>query len=302
MTLHDASSSSESEVGSIAIESSGDFHDVQQQAEKVAERMRQVSRDLQIARREVLQSERLAAVGELAAGVAHEIRNPLTSVKLLLQHAIRQASGPTLDESKLELILEEIGRMETTIQGLLDFSRPPSLNRVRHDLRQTLQRAINLVDARARQQGVKTTVHASNDPLIVDGDTEKLHQVLVNLLINAVEAMPDGGCLTIEAKIVEGRIPLIFSEAASDNLTNRRMAQIMIQDTGQGIPDEVLPRLFEPFATSKERGTGLGLAVSRRVVEEHRGTIHACNRPTGGAQFTLSIPAVELTDEAGSSS
>lgn len=295
VTLHDASSKSDSNIGTIDINSSTDFQEVQEKAEQFAFRMRQVSRDLQAARREVLQSERLAAVGELAAGVAHEIRNPLTSVKLLLQHAIRQASGPKLDESKLRLILEEIGRMESTIQGLLDFARPPQLNRVLHDLAQTLQRALNLVSARARQQGIEIIVQFSEIPLMVDGDTEKLHQVLVNLLINAIEAMPDGGQLLIEARIAErthlrlsGEIDLEFGH------DEMRMAEIVVKDTGEGIDHEVLPRLFEPFATTKERGTGLGLAVSHRIAEEHRGTISARNGEDGGAQFTLSIPIVEF--------
>lgn len=338
VTLHDAGSSKESDVGTVAIESSSDFHEVQQQAEQVAERMRQVSRDLQIARREVVQAERLAAVGELAAGVAHEIRNPLTSVKLLLQHAIRQSSGPNLDEDKLRLILDEIGRMESTIQGLLDFSRPSTLNRVTHDARQTLRRALNLVDARAREQGIEIVTHIEDDPLMIEGDAEKLHQVLINLLINAIEAMPDGGRLSIDA--VHGGssglpgsnpaglhpgAPAAWSAGSWSEGTFVRTStaqlndhsppaepnwnsaskdhfqeddpgtvRIIIHDTGEGIPNEVLPRLFEPFATSKERGTGLGLAVSRRIVEEHHGTLHACNDPEGGAEFTLELPAVSI--------
>jgi len=296
VTLHDASTSSESDVGTVAIESTGDFHDVQQQAEQVVERMRQVSRDLQIARREVLQSERLAAVGELAAGVAHEIRNPLTSVKLLLQHAIRQASGPQLDEEKLRLILEEIGRMETTIQGLLDFSRPPKLNRVVHDLRQTLHRALNLVEARIRQQQIQLITKIADNAMMVDGDTEKLHQVLVNLLINAVEAMPDGGKLMISATLDASR-PVDSSNGESAP-AEQHVAQIDIRDTGAGIDSTVLPRLFEPFATTKERGTGLGLAVSRRIVEEHAGTIHAANVPGGGAQLIIRIPTVRTLSSA----
>ena len=295
VTLHDASSKSDSEIGTIDINGSTDFQEVQQKAEEFASRMRQVSRDLQAARREVLQSERLAAVGELAAGVAHEIRNPLTSVKLLLQHAIRQASGPKLDESKLRLILEEIGRMESTIQGLLDFARPPQLNRVVHDLQQTLQRALNLVSARARQQGIEIIFKSSNVPLMVDGDTEKLHQVLVNLLINSIEAMPDGGRLLIESRIGERTHLRLSGEMASELGDNEiRVAQIIVSDTGEGISPEVLPRLFEPFATTKERGTGLGLAVSHRIVEEHLGTIGARNGEEGGAQFTLSIPIIEF--------
>lgn len=288
VTLNDAQSNSDNDLGTIAIESSGDVEDLQQQAEKVAERMRQVSRDLQVARREVLQQERLAAVGELAAGVAHEIRNPLTSVKLLLQHASRQAAGQRLNQGQLELILEEIGRMEATIQGLLDFSRPPKMNRVRHDVRQTLQRAINLVETRAKQQGIEIVVPAETTPLMVDGDTEKLHQLFVNLLINAIEAMPTGGRLMIEAVTTVRRSETRDSAAAFDD----PVIQITIRDTGAGIPPEILPRLFEPFSTSKERGTGLGLAISHRIIEEHSGTVQALNRSDGGAEFRVQIPAV----------
>lgn len=300
VTLHDAGSNSDSNIKIVDIDSSGDFKEIEQQAEKIAHRMRSVSRELSAARSELLQSERLAAVGELAAGVAHEIRNPLTSVKLLLQHAIRQVSGPNLDDGKVRLILEEIGRMETTIQGLLDFSRPPKLNRVYHDFRQTLNRALNLLDARCRQQHIEIEPHISEMPLMVDGDTEKLHQLLVNLLINAVEAMPSGGCLTVVA--TTKRLSKYLS--SDDNGRSRNgdstgtVAQIVIRDTGVGIAPEVLSRLFEPFATTKERGTGLGLAVSHRIAEEHGGTIHACNHDGGGAQFTMTIPIVEAAVEA----
>ena len=293
VTLHDAASNTDSNIGTVAIEATGDFRDVQQRAEQVAVRMRQVSLDLQSARREVLQSERLAAVGELAAGVAHEIRNPLTSNKLLLQHAIRQNLDATLDESKVRLILEEIGRMETTVQGLLDFSRPPKLNRVPHDLRHTLRRALNLLEARARQQGIEIELCISETPLIVDGDTEMLHQVLVNLLINAVEAMPEGGRLSIDAHLAASSTSVPQCDGVGEN---DRVVEIVIRDSGEGIASDVLSRLFEPFATTKERGTGLGLAVSHRIVEEHRGAILAGNVPNGGAQFTLEIPAANISE------
>ena len=303
VTLHDADTKSNSDIGTLAIDGTSNFEDVQQQAEQVAERMRQVSRELQSARREVLQAERLAAVGELAAGVAHEIRNPLTSVKLLLQYAIRKASGPTLDESQLRLILDEIGRMETTIQGLLDFARPPKLNIVKHDLRQTLQRALNLIDSRARQQGIEIITSEMNTPLIVNGDSEKLHQVLVNLLINAVEAMPDGGRLSIDAVdamigIDIPRSPTADTSHDCQDQPGNHVGVVTIRDTGEGIAAHVLSRLFEPFATTKERGTGLGLAVSHRIIEEHQGTIVACNDPAGGAQFTLTIPLVKSSKDS----
>ena len=131
---------------------------------------------------------------------------------------------------------------------------------------------------------------------MVDGDTEKLHQLLINLLINAVDAMPDGGLLSIDATLrpdwkerpsQSGRIP-------SSDHRHKNVVEVIIKDTGEGISNDVLPRMFEPFATTKERGTGLGLAVSHRIVEEHGGTIHACNDPYGGARFTLTIPSVDV--------
>ncbi len=294
VTLHDVGSSAD--LGTVDIDSTGDFRNIERQAEQVAERMRNVSRELNVARSEVLQSERLAAVGGLAAGVAHEIRNPLTSVKLLLQHAVRNGASPNLNQSNIRLILEEIARMEKTIQGLLDFSRPPKLNRITHDFRQTLHRAINLIEARSRQQQIEIEARISDSPLMVDGDTEKLHQLLINLLINAVDAMPDGGLLSIDATLRPDwkERPSQSGQILSTDRRRQNVVEVIIKDTGEGISNDVLPRMFEPFATTKERGTGLGLAVSHRIVEEHGGTIHACNDPYGGARFTLTIPSVDV--------
>ena len=294
VTLRDAETMSDLET--VAIEASGHFDDVEKKAEQVADRMRSVSRELQLARRELLQSERLAAVGSLAAGIAHEIRNPLTSVKLLLQHAVRPFSTPKIEEDQIHLMLDEIGRMETTIQGLLDFSRPPALHRITHDLRRTLSRGLNLVESRARQQNIQIQTTMSDMPLLVDGDTEKLHQLLVNLLINAVEAMPSGGDLIVDARMVltkSSDAPSVF-RSDHDDCVGDPQVQVRICDTGRGIAPEILPHLFEPFVSNKERGTGLGLAISRRVAAEHSGSIVARNLSSAGAEFLLTIPGVPM--------
>ena len=294
VTLRDAETMSDLET--VAIEASGHFDDVEKKAEQVADRMRSVSRELQLARRELLQSERLAAVGSLAAGIAHEIRNPLTSVKLLLQHAVRPFSTPKIEEDQIHLMLDEIGRMETTIQGLLDFSRPPALHRITHDLRRTLSRALNLVESRARQQNIQIQTTMSDMPLLVDGDTEKIHQLLVNLLINAVEAMPSGGDLIVDARMVltkSSDAPSVF-RSDHDDCVGDPQVQVRICDTGRGIAPEILPHLFEPFVSNKERGTGLGLAISRRVAAEHSGSIVARNLSSAGAEFLLTIPGVPM--------
>ncbi len=222
-----------------------------------------------------MSTERLAAVGELAAGIAHEMRNPLTSVKLLIQTATQQLPGGSFGEQDLQVAQREIVRMESTIQGLLDFARPPVLRRVRHDVRGTAQRAWNLVDGRARQQHVNVVYETPDVPVMVDGDPEQLHQILVNLLLNGVESMPSGGLLRMTIQAGDGR---------------HQACRIAVSDSGAGIPPPILARIFEPFVTSKETGTGLGLAISRRIAEEHGGMLVAANREEGGAQFTLELP------------
>ncbi|MCC7424139.1 MAG: hypothetical protein IT428_28060 [Planctomycetaceae bacterium] len=274
VTLRDAEDQRLMSLGEVTLEADGSLSGIQAQARFLVERMRRVTSELQSARLEVIRSERLAAVGELAAGVAHELRNPLTSVKLLLQHAARQTAGSTLKPEKLRLILDEIDRMESTIQGLLDFSRTRPLHRVPHDLHETLQRSWNLVEGRARQQKVEIELESTASPLLIEGDSEQLNQVFVNLLLNGIEAMPHGGRLVVEV----------------ERLPDRPMIQVQFRDSGPGISGDLMPRLFEPFATTKERGTGLGLAVSRRIAEDHGGTIRAENLPDGGALFTVELP------------
>jgi signal transduction histidine kinase len=277
VTLGDTESLSDSRQMEFRITRQSRFEDVQRQAERVVDRLRYFASELQSVRQEVIQSERLAAVGELAAGVAHELRNPLTSVKLLLQHAAKRGGELQLSGEQGALILGEIRRMESTIQGLLDFSRTPVLHRVSHDLRTTLQRSMNLVEGRLVQSGIRLEVQMGDEPLLVYADSEQLNQVFVNLLLNAAEAMPGGGLVTV---------CLAGSEDCS-------VARVEILDTGPGISPEIQGRLFEPFATTKERGTGLGLAICRRIVRDHAGQIQADNRPDGGALFRVELP---LTD------
>ncbi len=274
ITLQDAAGELEHEVGRVTITPRGGLPELQEQVQAVSSRIRQAAEELQRTRREAIRADRLAAVGQLAAGVAHELRNPLTSIKLLVQAAAQRRPVRPLDERQLHVLQQEISRMENTIQGLLDFARPAQLCRVVHDLRQTVARAMHLVEGRARQQRVALVRQLADRPVPVEGDPEQLHQVFVNLALNAIEAMPQGGmlCVRLEEDPAAGHCRVAFS------------------DTGTGIPEAVLPRLFEPFVTSKERGTGLGLAISLRIVQEHGGRLLGSNRPEGGAEFLVELP------------
>lgn len=263
----------EQEVGQLEVTPQADLPAIQQQVDVIVDRMRRVMQELHQARQETMRAERLAAVGELAAGIAHEIRNPLTSVKLLIQtmhHRLQQHMPP----QTFDVVLEEINRMESTIQGLLDFARPPILQRARHDLRQIVRRAVHLIDGNARHNRVVLASHFADEPVWVNADAEQLHQVCINLLLNGIESMTAGGTLDIH----------VAADVAAS------VARVCFEDTGAGIPENVLPRLFEPFVTSKDRGTGLGLAVSRRIVTNHSGRLLAANRLDGGAALIIEIP------------
>jgi signal transduction histidine kinase len=262
-------------VGRVEVHTSDDLPALQDQVQLVSSRIKQVVEQLQQARRETMRADRLAAIGELAAGVAHELRNPLTSVKLLIQTATHRPAERPLSEPQLHVILEQVIRMENTIQGLLDFARPPEMHQVRHDLRDTLRRARNLVEGRARQQGIVIREESSPAPVLVDGDPEQLHQVFVNLLLNGMDAMPQGGELGVTIQGQEG----------SDG-----GCRFIVCDSGMGIPSDIMERMFEPFVTSKEHGTGLGLAISHRIVMQHGGKLTAANREAGGAVFTVELP------------
>src|SRR5579864_630130 len=242
------------------------------EAQNLVHQVEQVVEKLQQREREVLRAERLAAVGQLAAGVGHEIRNPLTSIKLLIQTSRRDPQAGGLSDEDLDLIEQEIHRLERAVQGFLDYARPPKLQRTACDVSSVVQKTLNLVRGRADRQRVTLQFEEPDSPMILEADAAQLQQVLVNLTLNALDAMPHGGTLEIAMK------------------PNGDFVEIHVADTGPGIAPELFARIFEPFVTGKETGLGLGLVVSKRIVEEHGGTIKASNRDAGGAEFTLRLP------------
>jgi two-component system sensor histidine kinase HydH len=240
--------------------------------EGLARRVEQVVEQLQQRERDVRRAERLAVLGQLAAGVAHEIRNPLTSVQLLVQMARKDPTAGALTDADLALIDEELGRIEGSLRTLLDYARPPKLEQVACDLGSVVEGALHLVRGRAQQQGVELRFAQPPSAIALCADPAQLRQVLLNLLLNALDTMPTGG-----------RIDVALGSMA-------REFTVTVSDTGPGIAPEMANRLFEPFATSKETGVGLGLVVSKRIVEDHGGTIRGFNRPGGGATFAIRLP------------
>ena len=220
----------------------------------------------------VMRAEQLAILAQIASGVAHELRNPLTSLKMLVQTNQKEILDRGMPAEDLILIEQEIRRMEGALQEFLNLARPNPARPERTSLDELIGRTFRLIEARAREQSVELhfTPAASNATL--NADRDHLQQLFLNLAINALDAMPSGGNLTVN-----------LSEL------NDGMYEVTFADTGSGIAPEVQARMFEAFVTSKPTGTGLGLVVSRRLVEEQGGTIMATNRPEGGAIFTVRL-------------
>jgi two-component system sensor histidine kinase HydH len=254
----------------VVLTQEGDFRDLHQQVDQLTARIEAVVQELQQREREVLRAEQLAAVGQLAAGVAHEVRNPLTSIKMLVQLAIEDKTGLPRDD--LWVIESEVRKMEHSLQMFLDFARPPKPERRLLNLHDVIGGVLGLTRGRAEKQKVAVRVQAPSEPILLTADAGQLQQVLVNLVLNAFDAMPAGGVLT---------------------LTVRRAGvwlEIDVSDTGNGVPMELMPRLFQPFVSGKDTGLGLGLAISLRIAEDHGGTIFVANQTGEGATFTIRLP------------
>lgn len=241
--------------------------------DELLSRVEQAVVRIQQREREVRRAERLAALGQLAAGVAHEIRNPLTAALLLFQTARKDPSAGGLTEEDLDLIEQELQRIERSLQIFLDYARPPTLTRSACDLVEVVRDALALTRGRIDQQGVTVDLDVPPGGCGLDADREQLRQAVLNLILNALDATPCGGRLGLAVRAGAGGI-----------------VELTVTDTGPGISAQVLPRLFEPFATGKETGLGLGLVISKRIVEEHEGTIEGTNRPEGGASFVVRLP------------
>lgn len=256
----------------IVLTEEGDFPGLHAEVDRLTERIGEVVDTLQQREREVLRAEQLAAVGQLAAGVAHEIRNPLASIKMLAQAGL-EARDDRLTADDLRVIEAEVRRMERSLQTFLDFARPPKMERRPTDLAGVVRGVADLIRGRAEKQRVEVRHDLPAAGVTVTADAEQLRQVFLNLCLNALDAMPTGGTLTLHVRPrPPGRV------------------EVEVADTGPGVSRGMMPRLFEPFASTKDTGLGLGLVISKRIVEDHGGAINAANRPDGGACFFVTLP------------
>ncbi len=228
------------------------------------------------------ENERLAAVGRMAGGVAHEVRNPLSSIKglaLLLKNKFPMGSR---EQATAELLIQETERMNRTITEMLSFTRPSALNLTRIDIDHLLGKSMSLIRAEALENKIETTLTVQPGLQPVLGDVDRLQQVLMNVLINAMQAMDKGGRLIITLK----------------NLDEAGGVELKIRDTGPGIDPDLLPQVFYPYFTTKQAGTGLGLAISQKIIADHGGSIELESELGSGTTVIIQLPQWRQEEQA----
>jgi signal transduction histidine kinase len=243
--------------------------------EQLAQDLNRMARSLRTSQEELVRKEKLATLGSVAAGIAHEIRNPLTSMKMAAEML---SSGELSDSDReaLGMLLDEIERLRLTTGGLLDYARPAAPETGKADVGKAISAVVTLMRRQLSHHKIETALEVPDSPVFAGMDQNRLKQVILNLILNACDAMPQGGSLSIRLSPHNDRI------------------ELAVTDSGQGIPEGELDRVFEPFYSTRAAGCGLGLAISKRFIEEAGGSI-AVQSSQEGTTFTVTLPVQKQT-------
>ena len=238
-----------------------------------AESMRKIEGEIEVSRR-------LANIGKLTSGVAHEVKNPINSIVVHLEILRNKLKQPDADtERHMEVIATEIQRLDRVVQTLVDFTRPVELRLADADLRNLVEQVAFMAKPDCERHGVHVETEIGDEPLPSKIDIDLMKQALLNIMINGAQAMENGGTLTVRAH------------------RNESEAQIEIQDTGAGIPASIRDKIFNLYFTTKKSGSGIGLAMTYRIMQLHNGSVHFDTRSGEGTTFYLNLPLVRSEQE-----
>lgn len=235
--------------------------------------LRRYQRSRRLLQETINRKEKLVALGHLAAGMAHEIRNPLSSIKGLARYFAERAPAGGEAHQLAQVMVKEADRLNRVVSELLEWVRPVRLKLQQTDLNAVIAHSLQLVSQDARSRDIALQFTARATPCLIQADADRLTQVLLNLYLNAIQAIDHHGIITIEVSAGDGK-----------------PVRVVIKDTGQGIAPARLQEIFTPYFTTKADGTGLGLAVARNIVEQHGGAIDAESVPGDGARFIIYLP------------
>jgi signal transduction histidine kinase len=239
----------------------------------LAKSFNQMTEELKASRDKLVQSEKLAAVGQLAAGIAHEIRNPLTSIKMIVQLLQRRLKKDQKGQESILAVLSEINRLEIIINGLLDFARPMELDAKPTNIMKVIDSVLGIMEADMRHRRIQLIKHIDEGIPEIMLDANRMKQVFMNLILNSMEAMSESGILTIDCS---------YNDKA-------QRLRVEVSDTGAGMSRDVLDRLYEPFFSAKPGGTGLGMANVRKIIDLHGGNIFIESVEGEGTKVTIEL-------------
>lgn len=249
-----------------------DFH-----INRLITRINKANEDLRKNRTLLEHASKLASVGKIAPAIAHEIRNPLTAIKMLIYSMKEDPTISKETQSDLKIIINEISRVEGFLQNFLKYARPAKPNRRITNIIEIISETLQLMMPRIRQNNIRLTEQYHAGEFYLEIDPDMIRQIIMNLVLNALDAMPNEGNLTINSILAQDK-------------KKGDILEITVSDTGSGIPPEILESLFDPFVKGKEQGLGLGLSISQRIAELHFGWISARNNPEGGSTFIIHLP------------
>lgn len=240
-------------------------------------RIEDANSNLRDARERLVHGERLAAIGEMAANLAHELKNPLITIGGFAGRLLKSLPGESREHNYADTIVKEVGRLEKMLADILAFSSKPTICYCCCNLEETLRDCFDSCAMIMEDNGIRLKVSLEEGPWPIMGDAHQLKQVFLNLMLNACEVMPDGGVIEVSGRKVS---------------LDKNFVMVSIRDSGGGIPADMLSRIFNPFFTTKRHGTGLGLAIVNRILLNHNGSIEAANEGSG-AVFTVTLPLAE---------
>ena len=266
----------------IPVSSNDEIGDLAQTFNQMSGQLKESFESIQKSQERIIQAEKLSSIGELSARLAHELRNPLTSIKMILQAILDGPTHPEMTRKDAGVILREVNKLNTILTQFLTFAKPPRLQLQPLNLGHMIEEVLSLMKTEFDRSGVEVFQEISGLPEI-KGDYGKMRQVLINLLHNSVQAMPEGGKLKIG-------VQEIFEN-------DQRKVLLRVEDSGIGIPEEYRKKVFDPFFTTKEGGTGLGLSIVYSIIKEHHGSIDLQSQVGKGTVFAIIFRQERLKED-----
>ena len=255
-----------------------EFHERQKQ-ENTVKVLAQTIKEKEETEKLLVRAGRLQALGELTAGLAHELKNPLASIMGAAETVIDEIKPDSPKQKMADVIMKELNRLKRILDRFLTFAKPEEYDLAEISIHEQIDDVVNLLDSQARQNDVTIISEPVNEEVIAIGEKEKIIQVLMNLVLNAVQASPKDGTIRLSSTYeIRG---------------NKKYGKLIVEDQGQGVPEEIREQIFNPFFTTRDEGSGLGLAIAARIVDQHHGFIEVKNRPKGGAGFEVYLPAAK---------